>query len=155
MPLPDAWVDRLFERLALVYGRDFLSRWEGLDLRDVKADWARELSGWERQPHAIRYALEHLPPDKPPTVLQFRAICNSRPEPELPRLPAPVSKPDPAVMRRVAAILRREKGGQNRSWAAMLRDVEINHGGRFPNGALLTPTQREMWRKALPTEITE
>lgn len=88
MSLPDAWVDRIFDKLTLVYGHQFLSRWDGLPLDPVKADWAHELRGFAQNPPAIAYALEHLPPAKPPTVLEFRALCSSthapaRPEPLL------------------------------------------------------------------------
>jgi hypothetical protein len=77
MSLPETWVDRIFTKLSLVYGHQFLSRWDGLAMADVKADWAHELRGFAQNPGAISYALEHLPPGKAPTVLEFRAICNS------------------------------------------------------------------------------
>lgn len=86
----ESLVDVIFAKCALVYGRDFAGKWEGIDLAEVKADWSRELGGWLGRPHAIRYALEHLPPDRPPNVLQFRAMCNSAPPPSVPALPLPV-----------------------------------------------------------------
>lgn len=89
MSLPDAWVDRIFAKLSLVYGHQFLSRWDGMPLADVKADWAHELRGFAQNPHAIAYALEHLPAGKAPTVLEFRAICNSP--------SAPVAEPHVAI----------------------------------------------------------
>lgn len=73
-------VEIVFTKLSLVYGRDFLSRWEGLELNDVKSDWAHELSGFERNPGAIKYALQNLP-SKAPHVLEFRSICQRAPEP--------------------------------------------------------------------------
>lgn len=78
MSLPEPWVDRLFTKLVLVYGNDFLRRWDGLEIADVKADWAHELSAYQQSPGAIRYALENLP-QKPPNVLEFRAICQRAP----------------------------------------------------------------------------
>lgn len=90
MSLPTKWVEALFTKLTLAYGREFLSRWEGIDLSDVKTDWGHELSGFERHPEAIAYALAHLP-IKPPTVLEFRAICRMAPAPATPRLEAPVA----------------------------------------------------------------
>lgn len=92
MSLPSVWVDRIFEKLSLVYGRDFLSRWEGLELDDVKADWAHELAGMVVRPERIKYALDHLPASKPPTVLDFRAICMMASFDELPALPAPMNE---------------------------------------------------------------
>lgn len=82
MSLPDAWVDRIFDKLTLVYGHQFLSRWDGLDLAKVKVDWAHELRGFAQNAGAIAYGLANLPPAKPPTVLEFRGICNS---PQAPR----------------------------------------------------------------------
>ena len=79
MSLPNNWVDRIFAKLTLVYGTDFTRRWEGLDVDDVKADWARELAMYQQAPAAIAYALENLPENKPPNVLQFRALCRAAP----------------------------------------------------------------------------
>ncbi len=91
MPLPQPWIDRLFEKLALVYGRQFLDRWSGLDIAAVKADWAHELEGFEQHPEMIAYALQHLPPDRPPTVLQFRALARMMPPPKAHLLKAPAA----------------------------------------------------------------
>ena len=93
MSLPAAWTDKIFAKLTLAYGRDFLGRWEGVDLCDVKTDWSHELSGFDAHPEAIAYALANLPP-KAPTVLEFRAIARRAPQPDAPRLEAP--KADPA-----------------------------------------------------------
>lgn len=78
MSLPLPWVEKIFQKLSLVYGRDFLGRWEGIPIEDVKSDWAHELSGYQQSPDAISYALQHLP-NKPPTVLEFRTICQAAP----------------------------------------------------------------------------
>lgn len=103
MSLPAPWVDRLFEKLTLVYGREFLARWDGVPIADVKADWAHELAGFERHPQSIAHALQHLPPDRPPTVLQFRAMCRAAPDSTRPQLPPP--KALPADWERVKAEL--------------------------------------------------
>lgn len=94
MSLPTAWIDRIFTKLTLVYGRDFTSRWPDEMVPMVKADWAHELTGFKDHPEAIAYALQHLPPDRPPTVLQFRDICRKSPPPEAPRLEAPAANPE-------------------------------------------------------------
>ena len=87
-------IDIVFKKLALVYGRDFLGRWEGIDLTDVKGDWAHELVGYEGNPAAIKYALQNLP-NKAPTVLEFRAICQRAPEAPIDGyLDAPKANPD-------------------------------------------------------------
>lgn len=109
--LPDSWVEKIFQKLSLVYGRDFLSRWEGQDLAEVQADWAHELAGFINSPHAIKHALENLP-EKPPTVLQFRAVCRLAPMPSTLRLPEPSLTPEQIAanvirLREVKAALMR------------------------------------------------
>jgi hypothetical protein len=99
MSLPLPWVDRIFTKLTLAYGQEFLRRWTDIDLGAVKSDWMHELSAFESAPHAIAFALDNLP-EKPPSVIQFKALCRQAPPLEVPRLEAP--KADPA---RVAAEL--------------------------------------------------
>lgn len=97
-------VDVVFKKLSLVYGRDFTGRWEGLDLVDVKSDWCHELAGFEKHPYAIKYALQNLP-QKPPTVLEFRAIARRAPEPDKPLLESP--KANPEIAHKAIAEARR------------------------------------------------
>lgn len=104
MSLPSAWTDRIFTKLTLAYGRDFISRWEGIDLNDVKSDWSHELAGFEAHPEAIAHALANLPP-KPPSVIEFRAIARRAPQIDTPRLEAP--KADPT---NVAAEIAKQTG---------------------------------------------
>lgn len=144
MSLPAPWVDRLFERLTLAYGRDFSGRWEGLDTAAVKADWATALAGYEAHPEAIAFALEHLPTDRPPTVLQFAELCRRAPLKPVPALPAPAPNPEVAVaalssVRRIGRPL-----GDRLAWAVALREREERKAGRP-----LTEYQRKAWRDAL------
>lgn len=88
-PLPVEWIDRIFTKLSLTYGRAFMAQYEGLEPAAVKADWAHELAGFQRSPEALRYALQNLPADRPPNVLQFRAMCRRMPPPAVKALPAP------------------------------------------------------------------
>ena len=94
MSLPFPWIDQIFTKLSLAYGRDFTGRWEGLDMLDVKSDWAHELDGFEKNPQAIKYALQNLPASKPPTVFEFRAIALRAPETPLQQLEAPLANPE-------------------------------------------------------------
>lgn len=87
--LPAEWVDRIFTKLILTYGSDFTARWQGIDLGEVKAQWGHELAHYVSDPEAIGWALQRLPADRPPTVLQFRELCRQAPRkpdavPELP-----------------------------------------------------------------------
>jgi len=86
--MPASWVDRIFDKLTMVYGHHFIGRWSGLDLNKVKADWAHELRGFETSPQCIKYALQNLP-IKAPHVGEFKALANKMPPPEYVALPAP------------------------------------------------------------------
>lgn len=91
-----------------MYGRDFLSRWEGIDISEVKADWTRELGGLLNTPAAIRHGLDRLPADRPPNVLQFRALCIGAPGDRVAQplaLVAPISPP--ADKERVRSMLQK------------------------------------------------
>ena len=74
-PLPSPWVDALFARLGAIYGAAFLRQYDGYSVEAVRATWADELGHLADKPHAIKHALENLPRDFPPNVLQFRALA--------------------------------------------------------------------------------
>lgn len=93
MSLPLPWVDKIFLKLTLVYGRDFIGRWEGLEIADVKTDWGHELAGFEHWPEAIAHALATLPNGKPPTVLEFRELARKAPRKEMVALPGAPADP--------------------------------------------------------------
>jgi hypothetical protein len=146
--LPISWVKRIFQKLSLVYGRDFLGRWEGQEIDGVMADWAHELAGFATQPEAIAHALQHLPADKPPTVLQFRSLCNASPVSAPLALPAPESKPAPEVVAKANEIIASRKSIDPKAWAWKLREREAQGPG-------LTRAQREMWRTALADVVAD
>jgi hypothetical protein len=83
MSLPAAWVDRIFDKLTITYGRDFTGRYEGLDINAVKSDWGHELSIFFTHPSAIAHALSNLP-DRVPSVVEFKKIARTAPQPEVP-----------------------------------------------------------------------
>jgi hypothetical protein len=133
MSLPDAWIDRIFDKLNLTYGHQFLARWDGLPVEKIKADWAHELRFFAQNPKAISYGLENLPA-RPPTVLEFKAVCNS---PHAPTPPEPVlalgnftkSPQELAAERHIERIKRMrqqhpEYGGALWAFALELKDRE-------------------------------
>lgn len=93
MSLPLTWVDRIFEKLTLVYGQEFLDRWRDIDLNAVKSDWCHELAGMASSPSRIAFALANLP-GRPPSVIQFKDLCRSAPAPDAPKLPEPKADPE-------------------------------------------------------------
>lgn len=144
MSLPASWVDRIFQRLTVVYGRDFLSRYDGQDIAEVKADWGAELTCYQQAPEAIRYALEHIPSDKPPTVLQFRDICRRAPQYVPPALPSP--PPDPTMAQELRRVFKPMTGRGDRSWVAKLQariDAKEIRPTKFQRDALAELKQEQ------------
>lgn len=121
MSLPIAWVDKLFEKLSIRYGRDFLGRWEGMPIADIKTDWGDILSGFRDHPASIAWALENLPEVKAPTATDFRALCRKAPTPNVPQLEAPKASRDrmEAELRKLAPIINRKEVDM-KDWARLL-----------------------------------
>ena len=82
--LSSSWVDRIFERLIGLYGRDFKSKFSIIvDGRDVgieaaKAAWAEELGFCQSHPECIGWALKNLP-ENAPNAIQFKRLCQGAP----------------------------------------------------------------------------
>lgn len=144
MSLPASWVDRIWDKLTLTYGQAFLRRWADLDLNAVKSDWAHELAGFEQHPKAIAWALQNLPPDKPPTVLEFKFLARRAPPDELPRLEAPKADPERVAeeLAKLAPIKAAPRMRPNTEWARRIVD-------RHEAGEILSPTTLRMARQAL------
>jgi hypothetical protein len=144
MSLPANWVDAIFDRLSLIYGQAFQRRWADLDLNAVKSNWAHELAGFANHPKAIAYALENLPADSPPTVLQFKFLARRAPPDELPRLEAPKADPDRVAeeLAKLAPIKAAPRSRPNTDWARRIIERE-------EAGEILNPTTRKMARAAL------
>lgn len=142
MSLPAGWVDRIFDKLALTYGRDFLGRYEGMDINAVKSDWAHELSGFFAHPSAIAFALSSLP-DRAPSVIEFRKIARLAPAAEAPRIEvSPAGKERIAAeLAKVAPVLKAPTSGF-RDWA---RRIVARH----ESGGRITKAQIDMARDAL------
>jgi hypothetical protein len=92
MSLPCKVIDRLFDRLTVTYGAQFMRAYEGQQPAAVKSSWAHELAGFENRLDAVAWALETLP-DRCPNVIEFRRLCRAAPSPDLPRLPDAVADP--------------------------------------------------------------
>lgn len=141
MSLPLPWVEKIFEKLTLVYGRGFLNRWEGIDLAAVKADWAHELADFEHENTRMKiaFALANLPTDKPPTVLEFRKIAWSAPHVELVHI-VPKHAAHESVLKALNSMSPRQAAFDGREWArSILRRCEA--GDKVPPYTLLCAKQ--------------
>lgn len=145
MSLPDAWTDKIFEKLAITYGTRFAAMYDGMAIEKVKSDWSATLSALQHRPEAISFALESLPPDHPPTSLQFRELARACPAQPQRRLPMPecdqkVKAEGIEVMRHFARNFGKIRNPL--AWACKLQDRERRRES-------LTPFQKEAWRYAL------
>lgn len=153
--LPDAEIDRLFTRLLVRYGGPFSDRWRMLDLKVVKADWARELGRFGRRPEAIAWALEHLP-ERPPSVIDFARLCEQAPQQAAPPASAkPTRGPNPFEREQLRSLREQlptpnagtarpdDETGAARRWAPRL--LRRHERGEF----VATPAALAMARDAL------
>lgn len=114
------FIEGLFTKLMLRYGRAFLARWRGMSLEAVKADWAQELASYAERPEAIEYAFALLNPDEPPTAARFRELCASAPMPAFRAVPEPKQPQRAAEIRRKYLRPVAPVTGRERAWAARM-----------------------------------
>ena len=103
--IDDAGSDLSHARLAVRYGSRWSAMWAGVPMEAVKADWAQCLEGMTSR--AIRYALDNLPDERPPTVAQFKKLCLQgleQPEPYRLRIADKGDPIPPAVMEKLKAL---------------------------------------------------
>jgi len=93
MSLPSKAIDRLFDRLAATYGRQWFLMWEGVEASAVKALWGHELASFENRMEPIAWALENLPA-KCLNAIEFKNLCRQAPAPVVPQLPTPKADPE-------------------------------------------------------------
>ena len=78
--LPEAWVERLFERMLLEYGKRFADQWAQADMDKLIAYWADELAGYSG--NELKRGLDALSQrDWPPTLPEFKRMCRPRVDP--------------------------------------------------------------------------
>lgn len=149
MSLPVNWVEKIFDRLSMIYGREFMTQWHGMDMLEVKRTWAEELAGFIDRPDCIDYALRNLPTDRAPSALKFREICRRAPPPSVLRIEHSVQKTadsDELAAKALAATSVNKK--DPKAWAKKLR-------AREKSGEPLSLIQREFWRIALEVSMSE
>ena len=140
-------VDRLFERMALTYGKQFTDMYSNLDHSSVKTMWAHELSIYANSLNRIAWALENLPP-RCPNVIEFKQLCRQAPAPEVPALPEP--KADPERLKKALEKLVDTKATikstfskvDHKAWAKQIM-------ARYHAGERINPTSLRFAKEAL------
>lgn len=120
--LPDAWVDKLFMRFSVLYGKHWADMWDGVPMADVKDAWASELAGVRAE--QIAAALKQIG-KFPPTLPEFVAFCKPPPVPAAHRLflPAPKVARDaisPQVQVEIDRYLKRGQQRDPKDWARQI-----------------------------------
>lgn len=103
-PLPDSWVERIFDRMQGLYGSLWLDLWRSGEMMEqggrqfdrglllAKATWGQELAGFASQPERIHRALEACRHRRmPPTLPEFLDLCRQQ------HGNAPRALPSPAI----------------------------------------------------------
>lgn len=119
MSLQIAAVDRMFERLAMTYGQQWIRHWDGVPIADVKTAWAHELSGYADHLKTIAWALENLP-ERCPNLIEFRNLCRQAPAAPVPALPLPSADPKRVAreLEKLGTLRVQQTGPQNpKAWA--------------------------------------
>ena len=72
---PSAWVAAIFRRLQAVHGARWTASIDGIEA-DAVREWSRALG--DMTPEQIRRGLDNLNSDWPPTLPEFKRLCEGR-----------------------------------------------------------------------------
>ncbi len=76
IPLPESWVEKMFHKMLLDYGKKFTDQWGGADSGELKAHWAREMASYTG-PEIKRGLAAMESRDWPPTLPEFKKMCRA------------------------------------------------------------------------------
>lgn len=81
-PLPSTWIDALFTRFEGMYGKSFHSKWDGMDIENIKRVWAEDLGefGSDTLKAALQACKETC--EHPPSSAKFYQLCKSVRKPQ-------------------------------------------------------------------------
>ncbi len=119
-PLPAKWIEKMFDKMLLDYGKKFTDQWSGADPDKLISHWSHELSGFigaelKRGYDALSYR------DWPPSLPEFKRMCR-------PRIDALV-----AYYEAIAGVQARQNGEMGAwshpaiFWAAMPLAFDLNN----------------------------
>ena len=119
---PEDGMDYVFGRMSAIYGAAFMRHWEGVDVSLVRDTWLEMLGVFLTYRPKLDYALKHMDPKFPPSVLSFKELCNDGPQ--IPPKPAPLIEHQPKTPEQIAKAQRdkEEALGKLREWSQKLKN---------------------------------
>lgn len=76
IPLPESWIEKMFHKMLLDYGKKFTDQWGGADTDELIAHWAREMASYTGA--EIKRGLAAMETrDWPPTLPEFKKMCRA------------------------------------------------------------------------------
>jgi hypothetical protein len=140
-PLPQAWIDKLFDKFKARYGTLFVDRFGGLSLDAVAEEWASELAGYTGP--ELQRGLDGCRTLKfPPTLPEFMAMCR------------PPIDAHTAYVEAVRNLALRDQG-IDAEWshpAIFWATVDV---GSYDMRSVSYPGIRARWEKALDKQMRE
>jgi hypothetical protein len=73
-PLPERWIEKMFDKMLLDYGKKFTDQWGGADTGALIAHWSREMASYTG-PEIKRGLAAMEGRDWPPTLPEFKKLC--------------------------------------------------------------------------------
>ena len=140
-PIPDSWIEKLFERMVGLYGNKFLDMWGKTDLLQVKAIWAQELGKLTREEIA-KGANSLINQEWCPTLPQFIKLCR------------PAIDFTAAYYEALNGVLAREKGDKG-EWSHSAIFWASTKIGAFDFKNQNYMTIKSRWEKALQDELAK
>lgn len=118
--LPESWVEKLFHKMLLTYGKKFSDQWGGADTDELIAHWASELGAFNG--NEIKRGIAAMETrDWPPTLPEFKKLCR------------PPVDPTVAYYEAVAGVQARGAGEMGKwshpatFWAAMPLSFDLSN----------------------------
>lgn len=72
--LPETWIEKLFDRMLLSFGKKFTDQWSGADPQKLIDHWSNEMAGYSGA--EIKRGLKAMDDqDWPPSLPQFKKMC--------------------------------------------------------------------------------
>ena len=129
--LPDAWIEKIFQRFEDFFGAKWAAQYGSFPRDRVKRTWAEELAGFSDKPEAIARALKNLGPF-PPTLPEFKALLRESARSIGEKTPALTHQPTPEERQRS----RESAEAVSRTLKAKSSDGIDAHWATHPRGEM-------------------